>query len=86
MTIPVKRSPAELRPLLFGRMTRVVFGILTLVLIPVIGADTLTPMGTGGLLFLGISFLVGGLMGNPGCEITSIPNLVLPQKKRVHCL
>ena len=30
-------------------------------------------------------FLIGGLVGNPGCELTAIPNLVLRPEQRVHC-
>ena len=86
MTIPEKRSLARLEPLLFGRVSRGVFGICTFVLIWVIGVDTLTPIGTGALVFLGASFLIGGLVGNPGCELTALPNLFLSEKKRVHTL
>jgi hypothetical protein len=81
-----KNSSAKLRPLFIGRVTRVVFGIGTLVLIPVIGSSTLTTVGTIGLAALGLSFLVGGIAGNPGCELTAIPNLLVPKQKRCHCL
>ncbi len=75
---------ATLPPLLFGRLSRVVFGVATLV-----GAVALSSGGLGsfpfiGLVLLGLSFLVGGLMGNPGCELSVLPNLVLPSDKRVH--
>lgn len=77
---------AELKPLVIGRWTRVLFGIGTFVLIAVIGPSTLTNWGTAALIVLGLSFVVGGLTGNPGCELTAIPNLFLPEKKKVHCL
>ncbi len=81
------RSPgklAKLPPLLFGRLTRVAFGVGTLAIIPLVGVETLTAWGVVALLVLGLSFLVGGLAGNPGCEVTALPNLILPRAKRVH--
>jgi hypothetical protein len=81
-----EKSSARLKPLFVGRMTRVLFGLGTFVLIAVIGPSTLTTWGTVALVALGLSFLIGGLMGNPGCELTTIPNLFLSEKKRVHCL
>jgi len=84
----VKKRPshAELKPLLFGRVTRVVFGAATLVLIWIVGVETLSIWGALALGFLGVSFLVGGIVGNPGCELTSLWNAVTPKEKRVHCL
>ena len=81
-----KRCSTELKPLVIGRVTRVLFGIGTFVLVAVVGPSQLTIWGTVALIFLGASFLIGGIWGNPGCEITAIPNLVLPEKKRLHCL
>ena len=80
------RPLAQLEPLLIGRVSRIVFGIGTLVLIWIVGVDALGTIGTGALVFLGASFLIGGLMRNPGCEITAIPNLLRSEGKRVHCL
>lgn len=77
---------ASMPPLFFGRLFRILTGIVTLALIPIIGPSTLGGWGIAGLLFLGLSFLIGGLAGNPGCEVTALPNLVLPSGKRVHCL
>lgn len=73
------------KPLLFGRLARVMFGIGLFVAIWMIDPQKLTVWGTSTLIFLGVSFLVGGIMGNPGCEITAIPNLFLSKKKRFHC-
>ena len=73
------------RPLVIGRVTRIVFGIMSFVIVAVLGTSTLGGIGTALIVFLGVSFIVGGLIGNPGCEITAIPNLVLPKSKRVHC-
>ena len=69
-----------------GRVTRVLFGLGTFVLIAAIGPSTLTIWGTVALGALGLSFLIGGLMGNPGCELTAIPNLFVSEKKKIHCL
>jgi len=77
---------AETRPLVIGRLTRVVFGIGTFVVIFALGPSTLGTIGTVLVAALGVSFVVGGFIGNPGCEITAIPNLVLPKSKRIHCL
>ena len=85
-TMSSKRSMANLKPSFFGRATRVLFGIATIVLVVVIGPSNLTIWGTIALIVLGISFLIGGIWGNPGCELTAIPNLFLSKKKRVHCL
>ncbi len=78
------QSLAKLRPLLFGRVTRVLFGIGTLGAVAFLGAEALGALGASILGFLGVSFLVGGLMANPGCEITALANLLLPRRKRVH--
>ena len=74
----------KLKPLMFGRVSRVLFGLGTFVLIRVIGVRTLTLIGTGALAFLGASFLIGGVIGNPGCELTAIPNLFLSKENRIH--
>ena len=79
-------SSARIKPLAVGRVTRVLFGIGTLVAVALIGPSSLTAGGTIGLVFLGVSFLIGGVAGNPGCELTAIPNLFVPRPKRRHCL
>jgi len=80
-------SLAKLEPLFFGRVGRVLVGLAVLYW----GAE----MGRGagddrllaaGIVLLGLSFLIGGLLGNPGCEITALPNLVLPPEKQLHCV
>ena len=73
----------KLEPLLFGRVSRVLFEE-GFVLIWAAGVNTLTVIGTGALAFLGASFLIGGLMGNPGCELTAIPNLFRSKENRIH--
>ncbi len=79
-------SLAELKPLFVGRATRVLAGLAVLVsAIWFIEWRGAAIFGGLALVLLGLSFLVGGLVGNPGCEVTSLPNLVLPSAKRVHC-
>ena len=75
----------QLKPLLLGRLSRVLFGLGTFAVIVLVGPQELSMWGTLALGLLGISFLVGGLTGNPGCEITALPNLLLSKEKRVHC-
>jgi hypothetical protein len=67
--------------LFFGRLLRVLAGGAALAAVPLAGW-----LSFGGvvLLFLGVSFVVGGLMANPGCEITALPNLALPKQRRLH--
>ena len=79
-----KQSLAKLRPLFVGRVSRVIVGGATLVAVPFVGFDSVGIIGAVALLVLGLSFLVGGLVANPGCEVTALLNLVLPPKKRVH--
>jgi len=74
----------NLKPLLFGRVSRVLFGVGTFVLIWAVGVGKLTFIGTAALVFLGASFLIGGLMGNPGCELTAIPNLFRSKENQIH--
>ncbi len=76
----------KLEPLIIGRVTRALFGLGTLALVAIIGPATLTVWGTAGLVILGLSFLIGGIVGNPGCELTAIPNLFLSHEKKGHCL
>ena len=82
---PAKTSLGKLPPLACGRAARVIFGLGALV-----GA-VFVPWSEGGgiagglvLIFFGLSFLAGGLMANPGCEVTALPNLLLPAEKRVN--
>ena len=74
----------ELPPLFFGRSMRVAFGLASVGAAFVFGVETLTVGGFAGLLVLGLSFLVGGLIGNPGCELSAIPNLLIPRSKQFH--
>ena len=79
------RPLGKLPPLAFGRTARVVAGLGSLV-----GAAFVPWAEAGGvagglvLIFFGLSFLAGGLMANPGCEVTALPNLLLPAEKRIN--
>lgn len=73
---------ANVRPLLVGRVLRVFAGAGTLWLAMNMGIDQLSLWGFLPLIFLGLSFLVSGIMAMPGCEIYAIPNLFLPRAKR----
>ena len=76
-----------LKPLRIGRLilSRLGAGLDTLVA-SLWGPSELTWLGFTALMLLGMSFIVGGLVGNPGCEITALPNLVRPSDKRLHSL
>lgn len=76
-------SLAKLKPLLVGRLTRVIFGLGAFAWI---GIESPGWIGTAVLALLGLSFVIGGLVANPGCEITAIPNLFLPDQRRLHSL
>ena len=65
---------------------RVGTGLATIVATGLWGPSELPWLGFAALMLLGLSFLVGGVVGNPGCEITALPNLVLLSNKRLHCL
>lgn len=69
------------KPQLIGRLLRVLFGMATLVSLLFVGSIGL--LAQVAIAFLGVSFLVGGLKANPGCEITALPNLLC--RTRAHC-
>ena len=76
-------SLAKLKPLLVGRLTRIAFGLGAFAWIWV-GSPSW--IGSVVLAVLGLSFVMGGLVANPGCEITAIPNVFLPARRRLHSL
>lgn len=75
---------AKIEPLLVGRVTRILFGIAMFLFIAVVGVQGLGIVRAGILGLLGASFVLGGIMRNPGCEITALLNLFLPRQKQVH--
>jgi len=78
------RKLAEISPLTFGRISRILFGITTFIVIAILEPDVLGNVGILILVGLGVSFVIGGLFAIPGCEITAIPNLFLPKSMRFH--
>ena len=77
-------SVKTLRPLCVGGSSRVIFGLAVFAVAFAFGTR---PLGLGGLLallFVGLSFVVGGFLGTPGCELSALPNLQLPRTKHVH--
>ena len=72
-------------PLFWGRALRFLAGVGTLLAVLVMGLPALGLAAAIALVLLGVSFIVGGLLGNPGCEITALPNLLLPKRIRLYC-
>ena len=83
-TMSEKHKLAEIPPLPIGRISRILFGITTFVIIGLLGVDTLGFLGVAAIGALGLSFVIGGIFAIPGCEITAIPNLLLPRSMRFH--
>jgi hypothetical protein len=71
-----------LRPLIVGRITRVVFGAAVIFAALVTGVLHMSVVAFLALVALGLSFFVGGLLAIPGCELSALPNLVLPKRYR----
>lgn len=78
----MKEQMTPPKPMPFGKGLRILAGVCALAVAIAVG-----PSGFWGLLLLLVaaSFIVGGLTANPGCEVTALPNLVLPHEKRLHC-
>jgi hypothetical protein len=76
---------SNLQPLFFGRLTRIIAGaVLIYFAVHFWGDSALQLILALALVFLGVSLTVGGIVANPGCEVTALPNLVLPPEKRLH--
>ncbi|MDA2928682.1 hypothetical protein MYX84_01855 [Acidobacteria bacterium AH-259-O06] len=73
-----------LEPLFIGRTLRVLAGIgcfyfaFYVFHLPVDFGELVAVMILG---LLGLSFVLGGLLANPGCEVTALPNLILKRKQ-----
>ena len=72
-----------------GRVVRTSIGVLLLALLGwSLAGLALGPLELGGtdmfalLAFFGVSFVLQGMMANPGCEVTAIPNLLLRPFRR----
>lgn len=75
------------QPMFYGRLGRIFLGavclgfaVFGLITHPEYSAST-----EALLLFFGISFVIGGVLAIPGCEITAIPNLFVPISRRLTC-
>lgn len=80
-----RATDQPLKPLFWGRTLRVAAGaILLYFAIRLWGATWASEIGSFLLGLLGVSFLIGGAVANPGCETTALPNLFLSQEKRVY--
>jgi hypothetical protein len=69
-----KRSEGPAKPLLAGRVLRVLFGVALLAGLAVFRPASLLLLGL--ILFLGASLVVGGIVAHPGCEILVLPSLL----------
>ncbi len=79
------KATVRVKPLFFGRVTRIVFGLVALSWgVGLWNGDLASMAASLAVILLGLSFLVGGLMANPGCEITALINLLLPAEKRLY--
>ncbi len=78
------RRLATLRPLFIGRLSRILAGLASLGALAFVPLDGFGLLAGAALAVLGLSFLVGGIVGNPGCEVTALPNLFLRSEKKVH--
>lgn len=71
-----------LKPLVAGRILRVASGLVCFYFV----IELLDPSDLGLIIasvalgLLGLSLIVGGLLANPGCEVTALPNLFLQKK------
>lgn len=73
-----------LKPLLAGRLLRIAAGLVCFYFVFEITASSIDVgevLAALALALLGLSFVIGGLSGNPGCEITALPNLLLERKR-----
>lgn len=72
-------------PLFYGRLARILAGIITFGVVLYAGQENLGSGGFWGLACLGLSFFIAGIFAVPGCEITAIPNLFLSKGSQIHC-
>jgi hypothetical protein len=76
-----KPSAAPAKPLLFGRLLRVLAGAALLGALAAFRPASLLLLAL--LAFLGVSLVVGGLLAHPGCEIFVLPSLVA--RRQLQC-
>lgn len=76
----------QLKPLIIGRVSRIIFGVAVLYYGVKLWHENVSAIiASLAVLLFGLSFLAGGLMANPGCEITALLNVLRAKEKRVHC-
>lgn len=68
------------KPLLGGRLLRMVLGIVALVYLLL---NPLSVIWQIILAFIGVSLIVDGLIAHPGCEIWALPSLLF--RSRTQC-
>ncbi len=74
-----------IRALLAGLLIGVLAPALgTFLVLTYVGLEDVGMVGASLLVILGLSFIIGGILGNPGCELTALPNLLLPRSRRMH--
>ena len=73
------------KPLFIGRLVRVLAGLALLVGVPFVPDIEYRWLGIAALVLAGATFIIAGARANPGCEITAIPNLLLPPDRQLSC-
>jgi len=73
------------RPLLAGRLLRVLVGTALILSVPFVPDFDQAWIGITALILGGATFVVAGIRANPGCEITALPNLLLPANRQLFC-
>jgi hypothetical protein len=68
-----------------------ILALVPLILVYVLGSTRVLIFGFGkgqlaAALFLGVSLILAGLRGEPGCEVMSIPNLLFREHTHLACL
>ncbi len=77
----IKNSDGPAKPLIGGRLLRVLFGAALLAGLAIFRPAS--PLVLGLVLFLGISLVAGGILAHPGCEIFVLPSLLA--RTQLHC-
>jgi hypothetical protein len=73
------------KPLFFDRLLRVPAGLACFPAIPFVPVFEHAWLRILALALAGLTFVVAGIRAKPGCEITALPNLVLPAHRQLSC-
>lgn len=73
------------RPLFLGRLLRILVGTALVLSASFVPDFDQAWIGTTALILGGATFVVAGIRANPGCEITALPNLLLPAHRQLFC-